>query len=121
MSFLSVFKSIGKVFGKVNAVVIPLEPVIAAIPVYGGAFDTIFNAIVGIESLFVGTVGAAAAGGAGNGAAKKTAVTAIVNATVAAPASIPDTTLSTTIDQIVAALNQLQAAQAALSHPAPAA
>lgn len=105
MSFLSVLKSIGGVFGKVTAVVTPLEPVIGAIPVYGPAFDTIFNAVVGVESLFAGTLK--------TGAAKKAAVTTVVNAT--SPAPIAEPALSASIDQIVAALNQLQAAQAVVS------
>lgn len=104
MSFLSVLKSIGSVFGKVESVVVPLEPAIAAIPVYGPAFDGIFNMVVGVEGLFAGAAKA--------GAAKKATVIAAVNAT--APAPVPETTLSTAIDQIVAALNQLQAAQAAV-------
>ena len=105
MSFLSVLKSIAGVFGKVDAVVTPLEPAIAAIPVYGPAFDGIFNAVVGVESLFAGAAGA--------GAAKKAAVTAVVTAT--AP-TVPAETVSATIDQIVAALNALQKAQAAVAN-----
>jgi hypothetical protein len=111
LSFLSVLKSIGSVFGKVTAVVTPLEPVIAQVPVYGPAFDTVFNAIVGVEGLFVGATTAATT----VGAAKKTTVTAIVNATTSA--TIDQAALSGAIDQIVGALNSLQAAQASLSPP----
>lgn len=105
MSFLSVLKSIGGVFGKVNSVVAPLEPVIAAVPVYGPAFDTIFNAVVSVEGLFAGAVSA--------GAAKKSVVTTVVNAALPAAQAVPAPTLSTTIDEIVTALNALQTAQAA--------
>ncbi len=113
MSFLSVLKSIGGVFGKVTSVVTPLEPVIGAIPVYGPAFDTIFNAVVSVEGLFTGVASA--------GAAKKSVVTTVVNATVPAAQAVPPATLSTTIDEIVAALNALQAAQVKAATPAASA
>ena len=112
MSFLSVLKSIGGVSGKVTAVVQPLEPVIAAIPVYGPAFNTIFNTVVSVEGLFAGVASA--------GATKKSFVTTVVNATVPAAQAVPAATLSTTIDEIVAALNALQAAQVKAATPAPA-
>lgn len=112
MSFLSVLKSIGGVFGKVTAVVQPLEPAIAAIPVYGPAFDTIFNTVVSVEGLFAGAA-------SGLGAAKKSVVTQVVAATVPAAQQPAPATLSTTIDEIVAALNALQAAQAKASAPQP--
>jgi tRNA U34 5-methylaminomethyl-2-thiouridine-forming methyltransferase MnmC len=124
MSFLSVLKSIGGVFGKVTSVITPLEPVIAAVPVYGPAFDSIFNSVIAVEQLFANllpttTPAGTPAATAQAGALKKSVVTAIVNSTAATP--IPEATLSTTIDQIVAALNALQAAQAKVSTPAPAA
>jgi hypothetical protein len=111
MSFLSVLKSIGSVFGRVAQVVTPLEPAIAAVPVYGPAFNTVLNAVVGVEALFVGATESPNT----VGAAKKIAVTAIVNATTSA--TIDATVLSTAIDQIVTALNMLQAAQAAVAPP----
>ncbi len=110
MSFLSVLKSIGGVFGKVTAVVTPLEPVIGAIPVFGQEFNTVFNAVVAVESLFAGTPK--------TGAEKKLVVTKVVNAT--SPSPITEPALSASIDQIVAALNQLQSAQAAVSVNPPA-
>ena len=112
MSFLSVLTSLGGGFGKVTSVVTPLEPAIAAIPVYGPTFDTIFNAVVSVESLFTGVASA--------GAAKKSVVTTVVNATVPTAEAVPPATLSTTIDEIVAALNALQAAQVKAATPATA-
>lgn len=106
MTFLSVVKSIGGVFNKINAVVQPLEPAIAAIPVYGPAFDTIFNTVMSVENLFAGSV-------SGLGAAKKTVATTIVNAT--APEPIDSAALAMAIDQIVTAMNTLHSAQAAVS------
>lgn len=113
MSFLSVIKSIENVFNKVTSVVTPIEPVIATIPVYGVAFDTIFNTIVAVEGLFTGLVPQTSVQ-VKTGSTKKAVVTTIVNSTV--PTPIPEATLSTTIDQIVAALNQLQAAQASIGN-----
>ena len=111
MSFLSVLQSINSVFTtKINPVVTSLEPAIGAIPVYGPAFDAIFNTVVAVESLFAGL------GGATTGVAKKTVATTVLAAV--APA-IPAATVSSTIDEIVAALNALQAVQAKVSVPAP--
>jgi len=114
VSFLSVLGSIfGKieaVVGKVNPVITALEPAIAAVPVYGPAFDAVFNAVVGAEQLFLPVPA--------SGAAKKAAVTAIAASVV--PVAAPES-VSKAIDGIVAALNTLQAAQAALSPPVLAA
>lgn len=109
MSFLSVLQHIGSIFGKVNAVVTPLEPAIAAIPGWGIAFDTVFNAVIGAESLFAGSVGA--------GPAKLAAVQSVV-ASVAPGAVHPDM-VAQQASAIVAALNALQAA-ASIKPVAPA-
>jgi hypothetical protein len=107
-SFLGVLKSIWHgVEGAANAVQ-PFEAAIATIPVVGGPAAIILNAIVAAEKIVPA---------AGNGAAKKTAVTSLVNA--AAP-GIDPTTLSTAIDEIVTALNALNAAAAKLPTTAPA-
>jgi|HubBroStandDraft_4_1064222.scaffolds.fasta_scaffold07531_1 hypothetical protein len=102
MSFLSILGKISSIFGKVNAVVTPLEPAIAAIPVYGPAFDTILNAVAGVEALFAGSVGA--------GAAKMAAVQSVVAAV--APGAATPAMVTQQANAIVAALNALQAAAA---------
>jgi hypothetical protein len=103
MSFLSVLHDIGSIFGKITPIVTSLEPVIGAIPVYGTAFNTIFNSIVTIEGLFAGVLQA--------GTTKKAVVTTIVNATITTAQAVPAAVLSAAIDEIVAALNTLQVAQ----------
>lgn len=100
MSFASVMKDIFGIFSGVNAIVTPLQPVIAAIP-GGVVFNTIFSAVMNIEQAFAGTIG--------QGTVKKPAVIAIVKATPGI--SVADDTLSTTIDQIVAGSNSLQTAK----------
>jgi hypothetical protein len=116
MSFLSVIKSINSVFTKVNSVVTTLEPAIELVPAYGPAFNTVFNAIIEVENMFTALIPSSTpttvTSNSQISAAKKAVVTTIVNST--SPAAIPEATLSTQIDQIVAALNQLQASQVAL-------
>jgi hypothetical protein len=108
MSFLPVLESILSVAENIANVAQPLEPLIGLIPVAGGPINLILNAMIAAEKLVPAT---------GNGAAKKTAVTTLVNA--AAP-GIPATTLSTAIDEIVTALNALNAAASKLPATAPA-
>ena len=107
MSFLSVLKSIGHVFGEITTAAAPLEPLIGAIPVVGPIANTILQAVIAAEGLITT---------AANGSAKKAVVTAIVNAQ---HTGVDQTTLSAKIDQIVAAMNALQVALASI--PAPVA
>ena len=94
MSFLRILGKIGSVFEKVVPIMTPLEPLIAAVP--GGViFDTIFNAVVSVESQI--TV-------ANAGPAKKSAVMTIVSAQH--PAASQET-VSQAIDEIVSAFNAL--------------
>lgn len=101
MTFASVMKDIFNIFSGVNAIVTPLQPVISIIP--GGiVFNTIFTAVMNIETAFAGTSGLGVA-------VKKPAVIAIVKGTPGI--SVADDILSTTIDQIVAGSNSLQTAK----------
>jgi hypothetical protein len=109
MSFLSVLKSIGHVFGAVATAATPLEPLIGAIPVAGPIADTVLSAITAAEGLVTT---------ASQGAAKKAVVTAVVNAQ---HPGVDQSALSTTIDQVVAAMNALSTALASIPAPAPAA
>jgi hypothetical protein len=107
MSFLSVLGSIGHVVKTGVADVMPFEPAIAAIPVAGGPIVAVLSAITAVEGIVSKS---------GAGTAKKAAVTAVVNA--AAP-GIDPAALSTSIDQIVAALNALTKAEQALKPATP--
>jgi hypothetical protein len=98
MSFLSVLKSIGHGIETGISDAQALSPVLSVIPVIGAPAVLALNAITAVEKLLPST---------GNGAAKKAAVTALV--TAAAP-QIPATTVSSSIDAIVAALNALKTA-----------
>lgn len=109
MSFLSVLKTIGSVFTKVNAVVQPLEPVIAAIP-GGSTFDSYFNTIVQIEQLFEGVASTPASSAAKLSIASQ--VIAAKNPTVS-PETIPPV-----VNTIVASLNALQGVQTSVAAPA---
>jgi hypothetical protein len=106
MSFLSVLKSIGHVIGTVVTDAKPLTPIISAIPVAGPIATTILGAIAAAEGLIT-TVS--------SGAVKKSVVTAVVNAQ---HAGVNQSWLSATIDQIVAALNALNAALSSVQPPA---
>ena len=110
MSFISVLKSITSVFTKVNDIVAPLEPTIAAIPGWGSAFNLIFNSVMTVEQLFASIPNQ-------TGAQKKQVAETVINASV--PGFDP-TVLSTVIDEIVTAMNQLQATQAKLATIPPA-
>lgn len=105
MSFLSVLKTIGKVAGTIVGIGTSptIAPVIGAIPVAGPIIETILNSIFAVEGLVTA---------AGAGAAKKTAVTAVVTAQ---HPTIDQATLSTMIDQIVAAMNGLSVVLASAS------
>ena len=105
-SFLSALKSIGHVFGKVVTVADKLDPLISAIPVFGPIAVAVLNAITTVEGLIPTT---------GSGAAKKAIVTSAVNAQVP---GINSMVLSSAIDAIVAAFNDLQTAVIALDPPA---
>ena len=107
MSFLSVLKSIGHGFEIGVADASKFSGLISAVPVFGGPAVSILNAVTAIEGLLP----------SGNGAAKKTAVTAVVTAT---NPEIPAATVSTGIDEVVAALNQLAAAMAKIQAETPA-
>ncbi len=102
MSFLSVLKTIGHVFVTGTAVATSVEPLIGAIPVAGPIAVTILNAITAAEGLITT---------AANGAVKKQVVTAVVNAQ---HPGVDQSHLSTTIDQVVAAMNALAAALASV-------
>lgn len=102
MSFLSVVKNIWHGIEGAANIAAPYESTIAGIPVIGGPASIIIGAILAAEKIVPAS---------GNGAAKKTAVTALVNA--AAPGIAP-ATLSTAIDELVKALNDLNAASAKL-------
>ena len=102
MSFLSVLKSIGHVITGVTSTATTFDPLIAAIPVVGPVAVTVLGAITSAEGLITT---------AANGAAKKAVVTAVVNAQ---HTNVNQSQLSSTIDQIVAALNALQAAVASV-------
>lgn len=102
MSFLSVVKSIWHGIEGAANFAAPFAGEIATIPIVGGPAAIILNAIIAAEKIVPA---------AGNGAAKKTAVTALVNA---ATPGIPAATLSTVIDELVAALNAANAATAKL-------
>ena len=100
MSFLSVLKSIGQVLGGVTTVEAQFAPIVGAIPVAGPIINTIFGAIAAAEGLIT-TVN--------SGAVKKAVVTAVANAQ---HPGLNQSQLSTTIDQVVAAMNALSAALA---------
>ncbi len=106
-NFLSVIQHIWSGITSVVNVAAPYESTIAAIPVVGGPAAIIIGAILAAEKIVPQP---------GNGAAKKTAVTALVNA--AAPGITP-ATLSQAIDELVAALNAVQAATAKLPATIP--
>lgn len=108
MSFVSVLKAIGHGIGVVVADAVPLEPAIGSIPVVGAPADLVINAIAAVEKLIPGS---------GNGAAKKAAVTSIVSAT---NPTVDAATLSTTIDDVVAAFNAISTAVAKLKPSAAA-
>lgn len=108
MSFISVLKSIGHVFKTGVGVADQLAPEIAAIPVAGAPIVAVLGAITAMEQLIPQS---------GAGAAKKQAVTTVVNA---ASPGIDPATLSTAIDQIVAAFNAIDTVIAALNKAAPA-
>lgn len=95
MSFIGVLKHIGHIVGIVSEDAAPFGSLISLIPVFGPVASTVLAAIVAEEKNVQS---------AGAGAAKKAAVTAKVN--VLAP-GIDPATLSTAIDEMVAALNAL--------------
>lgn len=102
-SFLSVLKAIGRGIETFASLAAPALPEIGLIPVAGPAISAVVQGIVAMEKILPQS---------GVGAAKKAAVTAIANA--AAP-GLDQATLSTAIDEIVAALNQMAAAEAKLA------
>lgn len=112
MSFLSVLKSIGSVIVKGEAIAVPFEPLISAVP-GGAAFNAILNAVISTEQIFANVTTSMATSDA-----KKTVATAIVNAT--SPTTVEPGTLSTTINQVVAGLNTLQSASVGVAPPAAA-
>jgi hypothetical protein len=103
MSFLSVLKTIGHVLQVGVTDAKPFLPIVASVvPGAAPIVTTVLGAIGAAESLIPQE---------GAGAVKKSVVTTITNA--AAP-GIDQTTLSSATDEIVAALNKLAAAFAAL-------
>jgi hypothetical protein len=104
MSFLGVLKAIGHGVLVGLGAAEKLSPEIAMIPMIGAPASAILSAIAAVEQAIPN----------GGGAAKKTAATTLVNAT--AP-GIDPATLSSTIDSVVAGLNTLTAALAALKAP----
>ena len=97
-SFGSIFKAIGHVLGIVTGVESTFAPVIGAIPVAGPIINTIFGAVTAAENLVTS---------ASSGAVKKQVVTAIVNAQ---HPGLDASSLSSKIDQVVAAMNALSSA-----------
>lgn len=100
MSFLSAvghfFTGAAKDVQKVTDVIAPYAPLVSALPVIGGPFGMIFNAVVHVEQL-VGEV-------ARKGADKKAAVTQLV---MLAYPNIDKQALSNAIDGLVKILNDL--------------
>jgi hypothetical protein len=108
MSFLSVLKSIGSIFSKVDKVVQPLEPIINVVP-GGAAFNTIFNSIIQVEQLFEGITS-----NPQTSAAKLSIATQVIAA--------KDPTLNTPalpgqINNVVTGLNTLQTVQSSVAAP----
>jgi hypothetical protein len=99
-SFLSVLSSIGHIFGVAVGVEKSVAPIVGVIPVVGPIVNTIFGAITAAEGLVTS---------ASQGAVKKSIVTAVVNAQ---HPGVSESALSTTIDQVVAAMNALSVALA---------
>lgn len=99
-SFLSVISSIGHIFGVVTGAEKTVAPLVGAIPVVGPIVNTIFGAITAAEGLITS---------ASQGAVKKSVVTAVVTAQ---HPGVNESSLSKTIDEVVAAMNALSAALA---------
>lgn len=107
MSFLGVLRKIGHVFAVGVQDIAPFAPLIETIPGVGTVFGTVLTAITVAEQMI---------NPANSGPQKKQLATAVVNAV---HPGINQAALSSAIDGLVALLNQLTKAVAAMP-PAPA-
>lgn len=108
MSFISILKGIGHGFETVTNVAIASEPLISVIPVIGPEAIAVINVMAAVENLLPGSK---------QGSLKKSIATQILSTN---NPSIDSNQLSSSIDEISSLVNQLNAALAKLSPPAPA-